>query len=304
LNGNYIPVAQACVPVYDAGFVLGATVTDQVRTFHHKPFRLGEHLDRLLHSLDAAGINIGLSKCELGEIAHKLLSQHARVIHDEDELGLVFFATPGEYRTYAPTDALVRTTPTICAHTFLLPFELWAERIQNGVHLVTPSVRQVPPQCVDPAIKCRSRMHFYLADLQARQVDPAATALLLDMNGYITETSTANFLMVERGTIVSPKCTNTLAGVSRATAIELAGELNIPVAECDISVEAAMRADEAFLASTPYCLMPISRINGVLIAGGNQGPVYQKLMRAWSNLVGLDIARQLLEGTRRRNAFS
>ena len=62
----------------------------------------------------------------------------------------------------------VRTTPTACIHTFPLPFERWAGPLQTGVHLVTPSVRQLPAQCVDPRMKCRSRMHWYLADREAR----------------------------------------------------------------------------------------------------------------------------------------
>ena len=105
-------------------------------------------------------------------------------------------------------------------HTFPLPFELWAEKLLSGIHLVTPSIRHVPPQCYDPKMKCRSRMHYYLADQQARLVDRDAAALLLDLAGNVTETGAANFLIVEDGTIVSPSLRNTLPGVSRATVIE------------------------------------------------------------------------------------
>jgi branched-subunit amino acid aminotransferase/4-amino-4-deoxychorismate lyase len=85
----------------------------------------------------------------------------------------------------------------------------------NGAHLVTPSTRQVPPQCYDPKIKCRSRMHYYLAEQEARLVDPEASALLLDLAGNVTETNTGNFLLVERGRILSPTTVNTLPGISR-----------------------------------------------------------------------------------------
>jgi len=64
----------------------------------------------------------------------------------EDELGVVIFVTAGEYPTYAGGAAgTVRTTPTLCVHTFPLPFELWAEKLLSGIHLVTPSIRHVPP---------------------------------------------------------------------------------------------------------------------------------------------------------------
>ena len=164
--------------------------------------------------------------------------------------------------------------------------------MREGAHVVTPSIRHVPPQCFDPKMKYRSRMHYFLADHEARLVDPDAVALLLDLDGNVTETSGANFLMVERGTIVSPTLRNILPGISRQTVIELAAKLGIPFAEHDIQVHSVINADEAFLTSTPFCLMPVTRVNGVTIASGRLGPLYAKLLAAWSELVGVDIAGQ------------
>jgi branched-subunit amino acid aminotransferase/4-amino-4-deoxychorismate lyase len=221
----------------------------------------------------------------------------------EDELGVVIFVTAGEYPTYAGGAAgSARTTPTVCAHTFPLPFELWAGKLLSGIHLVTPSIRHVPPQCYDPKMKCRSRMHYYLADQQARLVDRDAAALLLDLDGNVTETGAANFLMVDDGTIVSPSLRNTLPGVSRATVIELAEKLGIPFAVRDLQVFEAVNADEAFLASTPYCLMSVTKINGIPIGTGKPGAIYGRLAAAWSERVGVDIVQQVVDGARRRTA--
>src|SRR5262249_15250177 len=195
-----------------------------------------------------------------------------------------------------------RTTPTICAHTFPMPFELWVKKMQTGTHLVTPSIRHVPPQCYDPKMKYRSRMHYYLADQEARLVDPEASALLLDLAGNVTETSGANFLIVERGTIVSPTTVNTLPGISRAMVIELAGKLGIPFVERDLQVFNVMNADEAFITTTPYCLMAVTKLNGVPIGDGRPGPMVRRLLTAWSEEVGLDIDKQIQEGARRRTA--
>jgi branched-chain amino acid aminotransferase len=151
-------------------------------------------------------------------------------------------------------------------------------------------------------MKYRSRMHYYLADKEAQMVDPEAMALLLDLNGNLTETSSSNFLIVERGTIVSPTTTNTLPGISRAVVIELAGKLGIPFVERDLQVCNAINADEAFTSSTPYCLMPVTRINGVPIADGKPGPIFRRIIEAWSREVGVDIEEQILEGGRRRQA--
>ncbi|HTU21629.1 MAG TPA: aminotransferase class IV [Gemmataceae bacterium] len=346
LNGRMVPASQAHLAIYDAGIVLGATVTEQTRTFHKRLWRLDDHLDRLFRSLRYARMNIGLSKEQLAGISNELVEHNARLLDDAEELGLIHFVTAGEYLTYAGVSRGSATTggtpvpptggtpvpptggtpvlptggtpvpptgetpvppgptgetpvpprPTVCVHTFPLPFEMWAKKMLSGAHVVTPSIRQVPPQCYDPKMKCRSRMHYYLAEQEARLVDPEASALLLDLAGNVTETSAANFLIVERGGIVSPTTVNTLTGVSRAMVHELAGKLGIPFVERDFQVYDVMNADEAFTTSTPYCLMPVTKINGVAIGNGEPGPMTRRLLAAWSAEVGLDIEKQIQEG--------
>jgi branched-chain amino acid aminotransferase len=301
LSGNMVPASQAHLAIYDAGIVLGATVTEMTRTFRHKPFRLADHLDRLYRSLRYVRIDVGLTKQELAAVSNELIAHNAKLLDDGDELGLIHFVTPGEYKTYAGSaGGSPRLTPTVCAHTFPLPFELWAAKMQMGAHVVTPSIRHVPPQCYDPKIKYRSRMHYYLADKEAQLADPDAVALLLDLDGNVTETSGANFLIVEGNTIVAPTLRNTLGGISRATVRELAAKLGIGFVERDIQVFHVMNADEAFLASTPYCVMPVTKINGVAIGDGKPGPIVGRLLAAWSELVGLDIRGQILDGAQRR----
>jgi len=303
LNRSLIPASQAHLAIFDAGIVLGATVTEMTRTFRHEPYRLDDHLDRLFRSLKYTRMDIGMTKAELAAVSRKLVAHNAKFVDRDDELGLIHFVTAGEFSTYAGSAGqAARTTPTICAHTFPMPFELWSSKLDSGAHLVTPSIRHVPPQCYDPKMKYRSRMHYYLADKEAQLVDPEASALLLDLDGNITETSGANFLIVERGTIVSPTLVNTLPGISRATVIELAGTLGIPFVDRDIQVHSVMNADEAFTASTPYCLLPVTKINGVSVGDGRPGPVWRRLLAAWSDLVGVDIERQIREGAARRVA--
>jgi branched-subunit amino acid aminotransferase/4-amino-4-deoxychorismate lyase len=303
LRGQTVPASAAHIAIYDAGVVLGATVTEMTRTFRLKPFRLDDHLDRLFRSLRYVRMDIGLSKKELASISNELIAHNGRLLDEGGELGLIHFVTAGEYPTYAGmAGRAARTTPTVCVHTFPMPFELWSAKMKNGAHVVTPSIRHVPPQCYDPKMKYRSRMHFYLGDKEAQLADPDAIALLLDLDGNVTETGGANFLIVERGIIVSPTTRNTLAGVSRATVIELAEQLGIPFVERDIQVHSVMNADEAMLTTTPYCVMPVTKINGVTIGSGQPGLVQRRLLAAWSERVGLDIEAQIHEQARLRTA--
>jgi branched-subunit amino acid aminotransferase/4-amino-4-deoxychorismate lyase len=297
LNGHMIPAAEACLPFYDAGVVQGATVSELTRTFHHHLWRLGAHLDRLTCSLGVTHMDIALTREQLTAISEEVVSHNAGLLDERGELGLLHVVTAGEYATYANMAGRpVRTTPTVCVHTFPLPFARWATKMREGQHLVTPSIRQVPPDCWDPNMKCRSRMHYYLADLEARRADPEASALLLDLGGNVSETNAANFFLVKNGIVTTPTTRNALPGVSRAMVLELCAAQGIPWMECDFPLEDALCADEAFTTSTPYCLMPVTKINDIPIGAGKPGPLCQTLLAAWSKEVGLDIQKQIEEG--------
>jgi branched-subunit amino acid aminotransferase/4-amino-4-deoxychorismate lyase len=294
LHGQLVPASQAQLAIYDAGVVLGATVTEQTRTFRKRPFRLDEHLDRLFRSLESAHLEIGLTRQEVKTISLELLEYNGNLLDDQAELGLIQFVTAGELAVFAPSrERPARNAPTVCIHTFPLPFQRWAKAMTDGAHLATPTICQLPPECIDPTMKNRSRMHYFLAEAEARQIDPAAWALLLDLNGHITETAAANFLMVKDGTIVSPTTRNILPGISRAMVFELAGWLGIPTRVRDIALPEALAADEAFLTSTPFCMLPVTSINNAAIGNGKPGPVFQRLLARWSAEVGVDIAAQM-----------
>ena len=294
LNHRLIPFSQAHLKVYDAGVVLGATVTEMVRTFDQQLFRLDEHLERLARSMRYVRFDLGIDRETFHQQLVELVAHNAELLTPEEELGLIVFVTAGEYRTYAGSSgAAAHAVPTVCAHTFSLPFELWAGGMQSGAHVVTPAIRHVPPQCYDTKMKYRSRMHYYLAEQEARQVDPAAMPLLLDLEGNVTETSGANFLIVENGQIVSPTLRNILPGISRQMIIELAAKLEIPFGERDFQTYNVINAEEAFVTTTPYCMMPVTQINGLKIGDGHPGPIFRALLAAWGEHVGLDIGQQI-----------
>jgi len=213
----------------------------------------------------------------------------------DEEMSVIVFITAGVLRRYVGygKDDLANG-PTVCIHTVPMDFRAMAERLANGFRLVTTSIRHVPPECCNPAIKSRSRMHYYLADIEARAVDPDAVALMLDLSGNVTETSIANFMIIQDGTIMSPTLKNSLAGVSREVVIELAQELGIPFVERDFQVGEVLDADEAFITTTPYCIAPVTYINKQEIANGRPGRIFRKLLEKYSDRVGIDIERQML----------
>ena len=297
LRGEFVPASGAHIAIFDAAVVLGATVTDLIRTFDGKPFRLDDHLARFGRSCKYARIDPPIDISEMASVCQRLIDHNLALEPQGTELAVVLFMSPGELSVYAgAAGGGVNQQPTFCIHTFPLPFQLWRHYYEEGGHVVTPSVRQIPSVCIDPKIKCRSRMHWWLADQESHQVDPLAVSLCLDLNGNVTETGGSNFLIVSEGAIISPAPHHILPGISIQTVRELCAEIEIEFLEHDFQVYDVINADEAMLASTPYCLAPITKINGVPIGSGQPGPVFERLMQAWSERVGLDIMGQL-QGT-------
>ncbi|MBI2823309.1 MAG: aminotransferase class IV [Planctomycetia bacterium] len=291
LGGTFVPLSQARIPLYDTGFMLGATVSEQLRTFSGRIFRLEEHLARLSRSLAIVGIELPRAACDLAGIAEELVGRNYRLVEEGDDLGLSMFVTPGPYSTLAGRDA--RPGPTVGLHTYSLPFHLWRDKYESGERLVTPQVRQVPPECWPAELKCRSRVHYYLADQQARQIEPGARALMTDGGGCVLETSTSNLLAYREGEgLVSPPLRSILPGISLAVTLELAAAAGIARRERELSIDDVRTAQEAMLTSTPNCLLPATHLNGAAIGGGMPGPIYRRLLAAWNELAGLDIVEQ------------
>lgn len=289
LNDRWLPAAELAIPVTDAGFVLGVTVAEQMRTFRGRLFRLSEHLARLARSLEIVGLQPRQSLAELGAVADELAARNHRLLADGDDLGLSLFVTPGPYSTFQPEGG----EPLVGMHTYPLPFRLWAEKYAHGQVLVATDVRQVPASCWPPELKCRSRMHYFLADRAARRLEPAARAMMLDMHGHVTEASTANIVLYHSdGGFVSPPDEDILPGVSVSVLRELALGLGVGFGSRPLDVADVETADEVLLTSTSPCVLPVTRVNGRAIGGGQPGEVYQRLLGAWGALVGVDIADQ------------
>jgi branched-chain amino acid aminotransferase len=131
--------------------------------------------------------------------------------------------------------------------------------------------------------------------LEVRSQDPAAWALLLDVNGNLCEGQGSNIFIVRDGALITPREQYILAGISRQTTIELAEELGIVVRQEDIDLFDAYTADEAFVTSTSFCICQVTSINGSTIGDGSApGPVTDRLQKAYSGLVGVDFVQQYL----------
>jgi branched-subunit amino acid aminotransferase/4-amino-4-deoxychorismate lyase len=261
LNGRFVPLSQATIAVSDAGFVLGASVTEQLRTFRGCLFHRDDHLRRLQHSLDIVGIQSPLTVQQMADVAERLVQTNFPLVDTADDLGLSIFVT-----------------------------------------LMLTDVQQTPSQCWPRDLKCRSRMHYFLADRAAAAADPGARAILKDATGHVLEATTANLIAYYRDEgFVTPPQEQVLPGISWSSLLQIADQLGLPFSERPMMPEDVAVADELLLSSTPYCLLPVTRWNGAAIGNGQPGPVFQRLIESWSELVGVDIIGQAKQFARRQD---
>ena len=286
LNGTYVDPAELTIAVNDVGFVMGATVSERLRTFAGQLFRWEAHLDRLARSLEVVGLDFPGQQQELMKAATKVVQHNYSLLDPADDLGLSVLVTPG-----VGSDG--DRTPTICLYSYPLPFQDWLPWYRQGAQLMVSQVRQVPASCWPGELKCRSRMHYYLADREAAQKQPGSRALLLDQEGYVSEASTANLLIYRsQEGLVSPPPSKTLPGISLATVRELAEQLSIDWIERDLQVSDVEQADEVMLCSTSPCIWAVTEFNRQPIGDGKPGPTVERLLAAWSDMVGVSIQQQ------------
>lgn len=284
-GGQWLPLQDAQIPLSDVGFGLGVTVVERLRTFAGRPFRVEEHLKRLNRSLEIVGWNASAIVDEVRDAVAAYPDVNAELMAPGDDWYVAVFVTPG--------DSPAATQPRIGVHGGPLPFAGWADKFDSGVDVVITDVRQTPANCWPPELKCRSRMHYYLADQEAARRQAGARALLLDQQGFIGEASTANVVAyyADRG-LVTPRIDGVLPGISQQMLFELADEAGISHTEADLTPPEFAAADELFITSTSICLQPIVRVDGQQIGNGRPGAIYRKLLAAWSEKVGVDIAAQ------------
>ena len=291
INGLLQPFSQTGLPVWDLGVVAGAAVTEMARTYRHRPFRLDEHIGRLPNSLCALGFPQAWTSEQLAEAAREIVRHNVELISENQDLGIVLFSTAGSNATYLA--GLGNQTTTVI-HTFVLPFQMWRPGLQQGVRLRIPGIRQIPDDCFPVEHKVRNRLHWWLADQQAARLEPGSKALLLDHSGFITETSTSCFYLVNDGQISTPD-RGVLRSLSSEIVEELVSTLKIPFSRRQISVDELATADEAFLSSTPVGLLPVSHIEGRPFQFSQPNSVFTRLIEKWETLTGVNPARQILD---------
>ncbi len=291
LNGEFVSDEKAKISIWDMGFMYSAVFMEAARTFKHEVYRLEDHLERMDQGMRYMGLQPLVSKKDMGRIVLDTLAANIDQFPEDDDCWMCWQVTPGAGFPHPMMKSGREASPTVMCYLSPLPYDEYYPCYSEGTPAEVPTVRNVPPSVVDPRGKTRFRLHYFMAKVEAKARDPKAFALLLDTNGFITEGTGANFFVAKDGVLITPTTRNILEGISRRTAIELATDLGVPVVERDMTLFDVYGADEAFWTTSSYCMLPCSRINHVAMKSC-PGPLYKRIVQAWSDKVGVDIIGQ------------
>lgn len=280
LNGKKIAAAEARVSAFDLGFTMGVSVTEQIRTYRRQTPLIDRHLDRLFGGLEIIGLEAPATRAQLVDQVNDLISENGRSLVAGDELGIGICITPGLASAYGQTNA----GPTTLVYTYELKSADREAAIERGIRLTSVSTTEIPASSVPKVLKCRSRMHYYLAEQEARAADPDSRALLHDQEGFVAEGTTASVIMVSENEIIAPLKEAVLPGVTLGYALELAEKLGIRVHRRDITKAELESADEVMWLTTPVGIVLVTHVNGqAIINSSKPGPITQRLAEAWES---------------------
>jgi branched-chain amino acid aminotransferase len=295
-NGRIVPEREVVVPFRDRGFKYGDAAFDMTRTFHGRPFRLKEHVDRLYRSLRYLRIDPGLSPAEMTTASEEVLERNRHFLTEDSDYWL------GQ-RVSRGVDAIgdegwEHTGPNVIVECIPLPLKARARLFRDGIDIIVPPTRRVSPEALSPRAKTHNYLNLITADLEAKAQDKEAWSVLLDANGHLAEGIGSNIFLVRDGAVLTPRERWVLPGVSRASVIELCGELGIPCQEADLDLYDAATADEIFMTSTSLCICPVRSLGGRALPTPIPGAITRRLSDAYGRLVGCDFVAQYLRQLR------
>ena len=296
MNGALVPEAEARISIYDSALMFGDMVFEMTRSYNKQQFKLREHLERLYAGLKILRVPLTMTIEAMERAVYETIEANEPTMGAGDEHRIMIDVSRGLLGIYQGIEG-VHQGPNVIVADFPLRWTVagMSKLFDRGINAVIPAQRAIPAQLLDPKIKNRSRIHYLMANIQVSNVEGDTNwALLLDPDGFIAEGTGDNFFLVKGGVIYTPEGRNILRGVSRAYVMnELAPELGVDCVETNLEPYDVLTADEAFITGTPFSMLPVTSLGGVSIGDGAVGSMFRRLLRRWSDNVGVDIEGQI-----------
>ena len=270
LNGEFMPIEKAVIPVLDRGFIFGDGVYEVIPVYSRQPFRLGGHLERLQASLDSIRLKNPHSDSEWQERIERLIG-----LNETDDQSLYLQVTRGVARRDHAFPATVTPTVFMMSNP-LLPAA--ADQIENGVGAITaPDNRW---------LRCDVKSTALLPNVLLRQLaaDAGCAETLLLRDGMLTEGSASNAFIVSKGVLLAPPKSNLmLPGITYEVVLELAKANDVPLEVRNISESELRDAEEIWITSSSREILPVTALDGEAVGNGRPGPVFQRMSELYQD---------------------
>ena len=267
LNGEFLPLADAKISVLDRGFIYGDGVYEVVPVYARKPFRMPQHLARLARSLDG----IGLADPHRDRWDALITELIARQPFGDQAIYLQ--VTRGVAKRDHAFPQGVAPTVFMMSNPLVLPSR---EQVERGVAVVTADDNRW--------LRCDLKTTSLLGNVLMRQyaADHDAIETVMFRNGYLTEASASNVLIVRNGTVIAPPKDNLiLPGITYDATLEIAKHAKVPLDVRAVSRDEALAADEMWLSSSSKEVLAVTRVDGKPFAGGAPGPDFRRVYESF-----------------------
>ena len=276
VNGDIVPRQQARVSVFDSVVQGGDAVWEGLRVYRGRIAALDGHLARLQNSAKALAFASVPSSDEVRSAVFATLE--ANGMRDETHIRLTL--TRGEKITSGMNPKLNQ------AGCSLIVLAEWKPPVytDDGIRVVTSATRRNTPQCLDSKIHHNNLLNNIMAAIDAN-VAGVDSAIMLDIDGFVSETNDTNIFVVRNGALQTPFANACLPGLTRQMILDIATAEGIPAAERNLSLTELYTADEVFTTGTMGELTPVLEADGRKIGDGGAGPMTRRLQdlhREWA----------------------
>ena len=268
INGELLPRAEAKVSVFDSSVQGGDAVWEGLRVYRGRIAALDAHLERLQNSAKALAFDSVPSSAEIRDAVFRTLE--ANGMRDETHIRLTL--SRGEKVTSGMNPRFNQSGCT------LIVLAEWKPPVypDEGIRVITASTRRNTPQCLDSKIHHNNLLNNILAAIEAN-VAGVDSAIMLDIQGFVSETNDTNLFIVKNGEILTPHADSCLPGLTRQMVLEICAGKGIPVCERNLSLTEVYSADEVFTSGTMGELTPVLEADGRQIGDGKAGALTRRL---------------------------
>ena len=277
LNGKFMPIEEATIPVLDRGFIFGDGVYEVIPVYSRRAFRLSEHLKRLQSSLDGIRLPNPHSEAEWSKLISELIARNA----GEDQYLYLHITRGVAKRDHAFPQPPVQPTVFMMSSPLLHPA---AELLASGVSAVTATDNRW--------LRCDIKAISLLPNVLLRQlaVDAGCAETILlrheadSGDDFITEGAASNIFLIKNNVLHAPPKNNLmLPGITYDVVLELAAADHIAFEVRKIGKDELFGADEILLTSSTREVMPITTLDGKAVGNGKPGPMFARLYSLYQN---------------------